>query len=196
MTEALARGDWHQAARVAVGARRTLVLGPPGSGKTTLTLRLAAAASLDALHLDAHFWQSGWIATPDDLWRERVTALAARPAWVMDGTYERSLPLRLPRADLVIVVHADRARSLWGVVSRRLLVRGGRVDAPTGQRLDRAFLRYIVRYPSRTAPVVERAIEAHGRHATRIDLRSRRELHEFTRALDGFQGAAVGARAR
>jgi adenylate kinase family enzyme len=58
--------------------RRVMVIGSPGAGKTTFAQRLAEKLPLPVIHLDAHYWRSGW--QPSDLdWRERLAALAAAP---------------------------------------------------------------------------------------------------------------------
>ena len=42
--------------------RRIVVTGLAGSGKSTLSLALAAKTSLPVIHLDLHFWKPGWVA--------------------------------------------------------------------------------------------------------------------------------------
>jgi len=139
-------------------AARVLVLGPPGSGKTRFADRLGAALKLDVVHLDAHFWGPGWVPTPAEAWRRRVDELAREPAWIMDGTYERSLDLRVPAADAVVLIDCSRAGSLWRVIKRKLADSPSRKDAPPGQPIDRAFLRYIWRYPKDTQPLVDASL--------------------------------------
>jgi adenylate kinase family enzyme len=65
--------------------RRVLVVGCAGAGKTTFSRRLAAKLKLPAIHLDFHFWRPGWQAPKRQDWRDRLTALAAMPDWVMEG---------------------------------------------------------------------------------------------------------------
>lgn len=167
-----------------VESRRVLVVGPSGSGKTTLSMRLADLLDLEVIHLDAEFWMTGWVRTPPADWRTKVSALAARSSWIMDGTYEDSLDLRLPRAQTVIVLRASRLASLWGIVRRRVISgRRSRVDAPAGQRLDASFLRYVWRFPQEGMLVIERGIESHGAEINRIDLIGRRSLGRFVRRI-------------
>ena len=47
----------------------------------------------------------------------------SRPSWVMDGTYEASLDLRLPAAEAIVYIQSSRWTCLWRVVTRRLLSR-------------------------------------------------------------------------
>jgi adenylate kinase family enzyme len=174
-------------------ARRVLVLGPSGAGKTHLALRLAAVTGLPLVHLDAERWQPGWIALGDNEWRAAVRALAARPSWIMDGTYESTLDLRLPRAEAVIVLERSRAACLLGLLRRRVLVRGGqRVDAPAGQRLDRAFLRYLWRWPAVTRPVVDAHLRAHAADEAVVRLRGRRAARRLLEQVRGQRSAEAG----
>jgi adenylate kinase family enzyme len=165
-------------------ARRILVLGPSGSGKTYLSARLAGFLRLPLIHLDAHFWRPGWIPTPPAEWRRRVGELVRGPAWVMDGTYENTLDLRIPAADAVVQIHRPRVACLWGVFRRCVLQRGRqRADAPPGQRLGRKYLRYVWRYPRVTRRLVNRLIGQHGAGKAVITLAGRRDVEAFLSRL-------------
>jgi adenylate kinase family enzyme len=82
--------------------RRVLVIGISGAGKSTFSQALATKTGLPLIHLDKEFWRPGWVQTPRQEWRARVSELAARERWIMDGNYDSSLDLRLPRADTVL----------------------------------------------------------------------------------------------
>ena len=105
-----------------LAAKRILVLGSSGSGKTTLARQLGRLLRIDPIHLDACFWQPGWISTPQDQWREVVASLVQKEAWIMDGTYESTLHLRVPAADCLIVLESPRLTCLWRVVKRKLTI--------------------------------------------------------------------------
>ena len=83
--------------------RRILIVGSAGAGKSTLAREIARRLGLPLIHLDRHYWRPGWVASGDARFRADVAALAARPAWVMDGNYGGTLDLRLPRADLLVL---------------------------------------------------------------------------------------------
>jgi adenylate kinase family enzyme len=166
-------------------SNRILVLGASGSGKTHLSMRLAVLLGIEVIHLDARFWQPGWVSTPRDEWREIVAALVREPVWIIDGMYESTLDLRLAVADAIIVVERSRVACLWGVCIRMLKHRGGRerVDAPPFQKLDRAFLKYIWRYPSVTRPIMLQCLDDYGRHGPVIFLRTRKDMVRFLALL-------------
>lgn len=166
-------------------SRRILVLGPSGAGKTRLALRLGALLDLEVTHLDAHFWKPGWIATPQSEWRREVTVLAGRESWIMDGTYESTLDLRIPRADAVILIRDNRWNCLLRVFYRWITTsQRARPDAPPGQRLDGPFLRYIWNYTEETEPIIKEELEKHGSGTLTIALHGQREISDFLRELE------------
>ena len=57
-------------------ARRLLLIGVTGSGKTTLARGLEARCGIPAVDVDAMAWRPGWVKTPD----EELAAAAARVA--------------------------------------------------------------------------------------------------------------------
>ena len=113
--------------------RRVLVIGGPGAGKTTLATRLGKVLELPVVHLDAHFWRSGWCETPRPEWAARVAVLASKERWVMEGHYVGTLALRARAADAVVVLAPHRLTCVARVVRRGLRDRGRqRVDLAPG----------------------------------------------------------------
>ncbi|WFE38992.1 adenylate kinase [Micromonospora sp. WMMD998] len=144
--------------------RRILVVGNSGAGKSTLAAELAGRLDLPLIHLDRHYWRAGWTAPPLADFRAEVAALAARPAWVMDGNYASTLDLRLPRADLLVLCDPSRWRCLARVLRRRWAHRAApRPDLPEGcpERVDLDLLRYVWRYSRDSRPRVLAAVAAY-----------------------------------
>lgn len=165
-------------------SKRILVLGSSGSGKTTFSLRLSRILCIDAVHLDAIFWKPGWISTPQPEWRVIVSSLIRRESWIMDGTYESTLDLRIPVSETVIVVERSRWSCLWRVLKRKATVDDRRrPDAPPGQKLDHAFLRYIWQYPAVTQPIVMDSIRQYGSDKPLILLRGLNDIEMLMRQL-------------
>ena len=146
-------------------ARRILVLGSSGAGKTYLSERLGEILGLEVIHLDAHFWRPDARPQADEKWREIVSNLSRREAWIMDGTYERSLGLRIPRADAIIVLVCAPARCLAHVIERQARAKEHpRPDLPAGyvEQLDESHRRYVSHYPEVTHPAVLADIQRYG----------------------------------
>jgi adenylate kinase family enzyme len=173
--------------------RRILVIGSGGAGKSTFARRLGAALGLEVIHLDALYWQAGWVEPPKEVWRGRVEELLQREAWVMDGNYGGTLELRLAACDMVVFLDLPRVVCLWRVLKRAVKYRkGGRPDMAPGcpEQLSADFLRWIWNYPARSRPKVLKLLAAYGAGRRVIRLRSRAEAEEF------LAGAGAGRAAR
>lgn len=99
---------------------RILVIGGNGSGKTTFSIQLAEKLNLPLVHLDRLYWKDHWAHTSEDEFDALLLAELERPQWVIDGNFNRTLPLRLQYCDTVIYFDFSSPQCLWGVVSRVL----------------------------------------------------------------------------
>jgi adenylate kinase family enzyme len=153
--------------------RRVMVVGCAGAGKTTLARRLAHELGLPAISLDFHFWRPGWQIPGREAWREQTVALAALPAWVMDGNYSSTYDVRMPRAQYLIWLDYPRATGLRRVLLRTIQGYGrARPDLPEGcpERFDLAFLRHVWNFPRQHRPRIVAGIEQFGSHLRVIRL--------------------------
>ena len=132
--------------------QRVLVLGNGGAGKSTFARRMGERFSLPVVHLDKLWWLPGW----QNRSREQFDALLAeelsKPAWVMDGNYERTLPVRLAAADAAVFLDIP-ARTCLEEAYARVEAYAGRTrpDMTEGcpERMDEEFEGWILSYTVR-----------------------------------------------
>ena len=168
---------------------RVLVDGMMGSGKSTFARALAARTGLPVIHLDLHYWKPGWVRPSDQEWRERQRTLVDSEAWIIDGNYNETRPLRLERAETVVYLDTP-----WWLCASRAFVRGLRKpggEMPEGCEDSRNRRLHdewggVGRIWRRRRSDPERArseISRHGTHTTVHVLRSRRDVREFLDAI-------------
>lgn len=180
--------------QVALG-NRVVVTGLAGSGKSTFSLALAATTGLPVIHLDLHFWKSGWVAPSETEWREKQQQVLAGDAWIADGNYHETLDLRLELADTVVVLDMP-----WWLCSARALRRGFQMpdqlpegcDYAARMRLrDEWCLAVRIWRKRRSEPEREREIISRQERPIAVwVLTSKRAVGDF---LDGLNAERTGA---
>lgn len=173
---------------MALGHRkRILVVGSGGAGKSTFARNLAVLTKLPLIHLDRLFWRPGWVPTGSEEWTERLARLSDEPAWIMDGNYADSLPVRVQRCDAIVFLDLPRMSCMGGIVRRRFAYRSRpRSDMAVGcpEQLDFGFLRWVWTFRQRVRPQVLRAIREAGDDVEVITVRSRREAESLLREVE------------
>lgn len=156
-------------------------MGSGGAGKSALSRQIGAITGLPVIHLDHHYWEPGWVPTPNDVWVERQRALLDQPSWVADGNYGGTLELRATLADTIVFVDMPRRVCLSRAVRR---LRSPILQAEgCPQKVDVEFLRWIWAFPKNTRPKV---LDVLGRHAPTTDvvqLRSGADIRAFLSRL-------------
>lgn len=173
--------------------QRILVIGSPGAGKSTLASRLAERLGLPLIHLDREYFGPGWATPTKPEWRNRVRALAARPAWVMDGNYASTFDIRVPRATAIVWLDLPRWRCLLGVLWR-VTKNYGRMRPDLGpdcvERFDWSFMRWIWAYRYKMRPKTARMLERLRPDQRVYVLRSRSEIPALEAELSTLREAA------
>jgi adenylate kinase family enzyme len=169
-------------------ARRILVIGSPGAGKTTLSIKLGELLNLPVIHLDKEFWNPGWVETPVDPWRDQVRELAAGDEWIIDGSFDGTLEIRLQRADTVVFLDYSRAVCMWRVF-KRIVTRFGRTSPFMAdgcpEKLDPEFIKFVWNYRRIQYPNIKRKLDEHFAHGNLISLHSPDQTEQFLLNLSG-----------
>jgi adenylate kinase family enzyme len=166
---------------------RVLVIGNAGAGKSTLAAKLGSILDLPVIHLDQHFWQPGWVETEQVAWRDKVHQLVSGERWIIDGNYDRTLDLRLPRADTVIYLDFPTRICLWQIAKRIISGYGRtRPDLAPGcpEKIDLEFLHWAWRFRRDVRPRVYAGIEEYYQGGKLIILTTPAEVSAFLSSME------------
>jgi adenylate kinase family enzyme len=166
--------------------KRILIVGSAGAGKSTLARTLGVLLNLPVIHLDAMYWNAGWIETPKSEWPAKVAAILGNESWIIDGNYSSTLEARLAAADAAIFLDFQRLRCLVRALRRWIAFQGTtRPDMPLGypEKIDWEFLKWIWDYPARTRPMMLQTLEKFADRKRVFILRDPGTLERFLRAV-------------
>ena len=104
--------------------KKIAVVGSPGSGKSTLARALHDITHIELIHLDTLFWKPGWVETPRDLWIKTQEDLIQGEEWIIEGSYQSTIDIRLNAADTIIFLDMPRCLCVWRVIKRHFMYSG------------------------------------------------------------------------
>lgn len=131
---------------------RIHIMGPPGSGKTTLARRLSSHLRVTYYELDDVAWEETYPGTdrPLDIRLHDVHRIASQPDWITEGIFLFWTDELLRTADYVAWLDMPWYLTIWRTIVRRLRwdIRGSTTEIcpPTSPRKQILFLWSIILY--------------------------------------------------
>ena len=129
------------------GIRRIAIVGYSSSGKTTLAAALSRKLNLPHYSLDVIHHLPGWQPRPFEEFAAEHDKRIAEEAWIMEGSYSKTMPQRFERAHMIIFMDFGRLGCAWRCLKRWAKWHGRqRPDAPEGcyEAFPAELLRYIL----------------------------------------------------
>jgi adenylate kinase family enzyme len=155
---------------------KIIVIGCPGSGKTTFAQKLNKKLGLPLFHLDAIWHKPDRTHITREEFDIRLGELLTLDQWIIDGNYSRTLERRIDFCDTVILFDLPTEVCLDGAKMR---VGKPRVDMPwTDTDLDPDLKNEIERFKSKNLPEIYRLLQKY-RDKTVIIFKSREEAYSF-----------------
>ena len=164
-----------------------MIIGCGGAGKSTFAKALHKVTGLPLIHLDRIYWNPNWQGTEQTEWEAIVKEIAAKPEWIIDGNYSRTMDIRIQQADTIIFLNRSRWRCLYRAIKRTIIYRGktrSDMHPECPERFDWEFLRYIFNYNRTRRPAILKKLEGLRDFKEVLILRNDRELEAY---LEGCQ---------
>ena len=135
------------------GMKRIIVIGCPGSGKSTLSRELHNKTALPLYHLDMMYWNEDKTTVEKPVFLKRLSTVLEKDEWIIDGNYASTMEMRMEKCDTVIFLDFPLDTCLKGIAERRGKPRS---DMPwtESEESDREFIEFVKNYNLQMRPQV------------------------------------------
>lgn len=161
--------------------KKVIVIGCPGSGKTTFAEKLNKLTGLPIYYLDAIWHKPDKTHIPREEFDRRISEIFAAPEWIIDGNYSRTIEMRLKECDTVFLFDLPTEVCLQGATER---IGKGRYDLPWIEKeLDPEFEGFIKEFPKSTLPQIYELLDKYKKEKQVIVFKSRKDADEFLKRI-------------
>ncbi|MBE6606724.1 MAG: adenylate kinase [Ruminococcaceae bacterium] len=98
--------------------KRIIVIGCPGSGKSTFSRALHNITGIALYHLDMMYWNADKTTVERSLFHNRLSDALEKDEWIIDGNYGSTMELRLAACDTVFFLDYPLDVCLDGIKER------------------------------------------------------------------------------
>ena len=132
--------------------KRIIVIGCPGSGKSTFAKALHSITHIPLFHLDMMYWQEDKTIVDKAVFLDRLSSAMQLDEWIIDGNYSSTMEMRLSACDTVFFLDYPVEVCLDGIVAR---VGKPRTDMPwVESEVDAEFEAFVRQYRDISRPKV------------------------------------------
>ena len=160
--------------------KKIIVIGCPGSGKTTFAQKLRDKTGLPLYYLDAIWHKPDRTHIAREEFDARLSEIIALDSWIIDGNYSRTIESRLSACDTVFLFDLPVMVCLEGAVSRLGKKRYDMLWIDT--ELDPNLKREIEEFQNKNLSAIYALIDKYKDGKTVVIFKRREQADEF---LDG-----------
>lgn len=158
--------------------KRIMVIGCPGSGKSTFSRELHSITGIPLFHLDMMNWNADRTTVDKVVFRERLSDTIKKREWIIDGNYGSTIELRLKECDTVIFLDYPLEVCLEGIKERRGKERTDIPWVEAEDEEDAEFIEFIKNYNEQSRPQVMELLDKYF-YKNIVIFKKREEAGEF-----------------
>lgn len=132
--------------------KKVMVIGCPGSGKSTFSRALHDLTGIPLFHLDMLYWNADKTTVENHIFLQRLTHAIQQDEWIIDGNYNSTMELRLQHCDTVIFLDYPLDICLAGVEERKGKSRADMPWIEPDDEDDPEFISFIKNFNVQSRP--------------------------------------------
>lgn len=161
--------------------QKVIIIGCPGSGKTTFAEKLNRITGLPLYYLDAIWHKPDKTHIQREDFDKRISEIFSTSEWIIDGNYNRTIEERLRQCDTVFLFDLPTEVCIRGATDR---LGKDRYDLPWIEReLSPSFRRSIEEFPHNSLPRIYELIEKYSIDKQVVIFRSREDADNYLRSI-------------
>ncbi|MCR5836432.1 MAG: adenylate kinase [Lachnospiraceae bacterium] len=134
--------------------KRIIVIGCPGSGKSTFSKALHKTTGIPLYHLDMMYWNKDRTKVQRELFLRKLNEVLDQDCWIIDGNYESTMDMRIEKCDAVFFLDYPIELCIEGIMSRRGKERSDMPWVEKPDEIDEGFLEWVKNYNVESRPKV------------------------------------------
>lgn len=159
---------------------KILIIGCPGSGKSTLSKKINKITKIPLYHLDLIYWKEDKTNIDKNEFISVLSDILKKDEWIIDGNYSSTMEMRIKSCDTIIFLDYPLDVCLKGVNERKGTKRS---DMPWIETEDDiSFIEFIKEYNSVNRPQVLALFNKYPEKKIYI-FKNRKEADEFVEKL-------------
>ena len=158
--------------------KKVIVIGCPGSGKSTFSADLHRLTGIPLVHLDMLYWNADKTVVEKEIFLEKLTDALKGNTWIIDGNYVSTMEMRIRACDTVFFLDYPTEVCLDGIRQRRGKPRADMPWVEADGEEDEEFLRFIENYAQDCRPAVLALLKKFAEKEI-VVIRSRQEADAF-----------------